>query len=63
MLGRGVVYGVTLWLIGSELLMPARLGMPVMQMGMTGMQKLMAHRILGAITALDLWRLRRRAAR
>ena len=61
LLGAGVVYGLLLWIIGGMLLLPAGAGMPVFQMGMFAMQKLVGHLVFGIVTALVLWGFRRRA--
>lgn len=63
LLGWGAAYGVVLWIIGGQLLLPARLGMPIFPMDMTGMQKLIGHLVFGLVTAAILWGIRRRTAR
>lgn len=60
LLGAGVVYGVVWWVLGGLLLMPAGLGMPVLQMGASAMQSLMGHLIYGIVTALIFYGFRRR---
>ncbi|MDI2027920.1 hypothetical protein QFW96_04840 [Saccharopolyspora sp. TS4A08] len=62
LLAAGVAYGVLWWVLGGLLLMPAALGMPVLQLGATAMQSLMGHLIYGIVTAAVLFALRRRTA-
>lgn len=61
LLGAGVVYGMVWWVLGGLLLMPAGLGMPVLQMGASAMQSLMGHLIFGIVTALIFYGFGRRA--
>lgn len=60
LLGAG--YGVTLWVLGALVLMPARLGMPLFMINGMSMNSLLGHVVfgvlLGAVTVLIL---RRRA--
>lgn len=63
LLGAGVVYGAIWWVLGPLLLMPAWLGMPIMQLSPTAVQSLMGHLIFGIVTALLLFWLRARARR
>lgn len=63
LLGGGVIYAVLLWIIGAQLLLPARLGMPIFSMDMIGMQKLIGHLVFGLVTAAVLWGIRRKTAR
>lgn len=50
-LAAGVGYGVFLWVIGPLLLMPAKLGMPVLQFNTVTWQSLMGHMIFGLVLA------------
>lgn len=56
----GAMYGVIWWILGAQLIMPARLGMPVFAMNATAMQSLMGHLIYGLVTGLLLWAFRRK---
>ncbi len=60
LLGWGAAYGVLLWIVGGQLLLPARLGMPIFLMDMTGVQKLIGHLVFGLVTAAILWGIRRK---
>ncbi|MFC7344763.1 hypothetical protein [Saccharopolyspora griseoalba] len=59
--GAGLVYGAVWWVLGGLLLMPAGLGMPVLQLGATAMQSLMGHLLYGIVTAAAFYLFRRRA--
>ncbi len=50
--GLGVGYGLLWWALGALLLMPARLGMPVLQLDATAWKSLMGHMMYGAILGL-----------
>lgn len=63
LLGGGAIYAVLLWIVGAELFLPARLGMPILSMDVTGMQKLIGHLVFGLVTAAVLWGIRRKAVR
>ncbi|WP_219905517.1 DUF1440 domain-containing protein [Actinopolyspora mortivallis] len=62
LLGFGVAYGVVLWVVGGLILLPAGLGMPVLQLGMSTVPKLLGHLVFGVVTALCLYLFRRRGA-
>jgi uncharacterized membrane protein YagU involved in acid resistance len=61
--GAGLVYGVVWWVLGGLLLMPAGLGMPVLQLGATAMQSLMGHLLYGIVTAAAFFLFRRASSR
>lgn len=46
-LGLGTVYGVFWWVLGALVLMPAFLGMPVLQVGQGQLQSLVGHIVYG----------------
>lgn len=46
-LGLGTAYGVFWWVLGALVLMPAFLGMPVLQVGQGQLQSLVGHIIYG----------------
>jgi uncharacterized membrane protein YagU involved in acid resistance len=46
-LGLGAVYGVIWWVLGALIIMPAILGMPVLQIGTPQMQSLVGHIVYG----------------
>lgn len=48
----GAVFGMVLWLVGPLLLMPAKLGMPLLQVDATALQSLMGHVIYGVVLGL-----------
>lgn len=48
-IGAGLVYGMMLWVAGPLLLMPAKLGMPLLQFNTVAWQSLMGHMIFGVI--------------
>lgn len=50
-LAAGLGYGVFLWVIGPLLLMPAKLGMPILQFNDVVWQSLMGHMIFGLVLA------------
>lgn len=50
--GLGLVYGVVLWFGGALIMMPAWLGMPVLQLGTTAWQSLMGHLVFGLVLGL-----------
>lgn len=54
--GRGagfeLLYGAVWWVLGALLIMPAWLGMPILQVGETQIMSLMGHLIYGLITGL-----------
>lgn len=45
--GFGAVYGVIWWVLGALLIMPAMMGMPVLQLGTTELQSLVGHVVYG----------------
>jgi uncharacterized membrane protein YagU involved in acid resistance len=51
-LGFGAIYGVIWWVLGALLLMPARMGMPVFQVGEMQLQSLMGHVLYGVTVGL-----------
>jgi uncharacterized membrane protein YagU involved in acid resistance len=53
-LGLGAVYGVVWWVLGALVLMPAFLGMPVLQVGQGQLQSLLGHLIYGLALAAVL---------
>lgn len=59
-LGAGAAYGMVLWVVGPLLLMPAKLGMPLLQLNATALQSLMGHVIYGVVLGLVAARLIRR---
>ena len=61
--GAGLVYGAVWWVLGGLLLMPAGLGMPVLQLGATAMQSLLGHLIYGIVTAAAFYLIRRTSSR
>ena len=50
-LAAGLGYGLFLWVVGPLLLMPAKLGMPVLQFNTVAWQSLMGHMIFGLVLA------------
>lgn len=62
-LGAGAGYGMALWVVGAQVLMPARLHMPIFQFSTMAWQSLAGHlmfgMVLGAGSALGLRRLGR----
>lgn len=48
----GAGYGLVLWAIGPLLLMPAKLGMPLMEFSTTVWQSLMGHLVYGVLLGL-----------
>lgn len=46
-LGLGAVYGVVWWVLGALIIMPAIMGMPVLQVGTLQMQSLVGHIVYG----------------
>ncbi|MGI8875427.1 MAG: hypothetical protein ACR2KP_14130 [Egibacteraceae bacterium] len=46
-LGYGAVYGIVWWVLGALLILPARMGMPVFQIGEIQLQSLMGHILYG----------------
>jgi uncharacterized membrane protein YagU involved in acid resistance len=46
-LGLGAVYGVIWWVLGALIVMPAILGMPVLQVGTPQVQSLVGHIVYG----------------
>ena len=46
-LGLGAVYGVFWWVLGALIIMPAILGMPVLQVGTPQIQSLVGHIVYG----------------
>ena len=48
----GVGYGVVWWVLGALLIMPARLGMPVFELGTTAWQSLVGHLVFGIVLGL-----------
>jgi hypothetical protein len=48
----GLAYGVLWWVLGAMLLMPAKLGMPVLQVDAMAWKSLMGHMIFGVILGL-----------
>ena len=47
----GLGYGVFLWVVGPLLLMPARLGMPILQFNTVAWQSFMGHMVFGLVLA------------
>lgn len=45
----GMAYGVVWWILGALLIMPAQLGMPVLQLNATAWQSLMGHLLFGLV--------------
>ncbi len=45
--GLGALYGVIWWVLGALLILPARMGMPVLQVGEMQLQSLMGHVLYG----------------
>ena len=45
--GFGAVYGVIWWVLGALLIMPAWMGMPVLQVGAMQIQSLIGHLVFG----------------
>jgi hypothetical protein len=58
----GLAYGVLWWVLGAMLLMPAKLGMPVLQVDAMAWKSLMGHMIFGVILGLVTGAWMRRAA-
>lgn len=50
--GFGAVYGVVWWVLGALLIMPAYMGMPVLQVGEMQLQSLMGHVLYGLTLGL-----------
>lgn len=50
--GVGAVYGMAWWVLGPLLLMPAKLGMPVLQFNTMVWQSLMGHVVFGVVLGL-----------
>ncbi len=50
--GLGVAYGVLWWVVGALLVMPAKLGMPVLHLDTMAWQSLMGHMMFGAILGI-----------
>jgi uncharacterized membrane protein YagU involved in acid resistance len=48
-LGTGVVPGALLWVLGPLLLLPARMGMPVLSVSTTTLQSLVGHLVFGLV--------------
>ena len=48
-IAMGLGYGVTWWVLGALLLMPAQLGMPVLELSTTAWQSLAGHLVFGAV--------------
>lgn len=59
LLAWGAGYGVLLWIVGAQLIMPAMMGMPLFAMTTTAMMSLMGHVIYGLVAAVVLRLLRR----
>ena len=53
-LSLGALYGVLWWVLGALVLMPAFLGMPVLQVGQAQLQSLVGHVIYGLVLAAVL---------
>jgi hypothetical protein len=47
--GLGMGYGLVWWVLGALLIMPAKLGMPVLQLNTTAWQSLMGHLLYGLV--------------
>ncbi|SFD84699.1 hypothetical protein SAMN04487819_10453 [Actinopolyspora alba] len=60
--GYGLLYGLAWWVLGPLVLMPAMLGMPILQLGATALPSLIGHLLYGAVTALVLYGIRHRTA-
>lgn len=56
----GLGYGVVWWVLGALLLMPARLGMPVLELSTTAWQSLVGHLLYGLVLGLVYVTLARR---
>ncbi|MDA3645256.1 DUF1440 domain-containing protein [Saccharopolyspora indica] len=63
LLVAGAGYGLVWWVLGGLLLMPAGLGMPVLQIGATAVWSLVGHLLYGLVTASALFGIRHRAGR
>jgi len=48
----GMGYGVVWWVLGALLIMPAQLGMPVLQLNTTAWQSLMGHLLFGLVLGI-----------
>ena len=48
-LGSGVVYGALLWVVGPLLLMPAKLGMPLLTVDTMALKSLVGHLVFGLV--------------
>jgi uncharacterized membrane protein YagU involved in acid resistance len=58
----GIAWGAVWWVLGALLLMPARLGMPVLEINDVTTRSLVGHLVFGAILGVVAWLLARRAA-
>lgn len=50
--GLGLAWGLLWWVLGALLIMPAVLGMPVLQLGTMAWQSLMGHLLFGVVLGL-----------
>lgn len=48
-IGYGVAYGIFLWVLGGQILMPAKLHMPIFQFNTMAWQSLMGHVVFGVV--------------
>lgn len=60
-LGLGAAYGLVWWVLGPLLLMPAALGMPVLNVDATAGQSLLGHLVFGLVLGAVVALARRRA--
>jgi uncharacterized membrane protein YagU involved in acid resistance len=56
-LALGAGYGLIWWVLGALVLMPAKLGMPLFQVGLSSIQSIMGHMIYGVVLAMVARRL------
>ncbi|MFP5253795.1 MAG: DUF6789 family protein [Actinomycetes bacterium] len=56
----GMAYGVVWWVLGALLIMPAQLGMPVLEINTTAWQSLMGHLLYGLVLGIVFSQLVRR---
>lgn len=56
----GIAYGAFWWVLGALLIMPAQLGMPILQLNTVAWQSLMGHLMFGLVLGLVFSALTRR---